>query len=97
MRRADLADLTAFVAFRLATCVWGRHRQSLLPASDAPMDFSAWFEAYIGGEWYTFDARNNVCRVLIAGGRDAEDVAISTTFGPNRLNRFTVWTEEVLG
>ena len=98
MRRADLADLTAFVAFRLATCVWGRHRQSLLPASDAPMDFSAWFEAYIGGEWYTFDARNNVPRigrVLIARGRDAADVAISTTFGPNTLSSFAVWTEEV--
>jgi len=59
---------------------------------------SAWFEAYLGGEWYTFDARNNIPRigrVLIARGRDAADVAISTTFGPNTLSSSTVWTEEV--
>jgi transglutaminase-like putative cysteine protease len=70
-----------------------------VPVSDEPMDFSAWFEAYVGGEWYTFDARNNiprVGRVLIARGRDAADVAISTTFGPNTLSNFTVWTEEVV-
>ena len=70
-----------------------------VPVSDAPMDFAAWFEAYVGGEWYTFDARNNmrrIGRVLIARGRDAADVAISTTFGPNTLSRFTVWTEEVV-
>ena len=62
------------------------------------MDFSAWFEAYLDGEWYTYDARNNIPRigrVLIARGRDAADVAISTTFGPNTLSSFTVWTEEV--
>jgi transglutaminase-like putative cysteine protease len=70
-----------------------------VPVSDEPMDFSAWFEAYVGGEWYTFDARNNIPRigrVLIARGRDAADVAISTTFGPNTLSNFTVWTEEVV-
>jgi len=69
-----------------------------VPVSDAPMDFSAWFEAYLGGEWYTFDARHNtprIGRVLIARGRDAADVAISTTFGPNTLTGFTVATEEV--
>ncbi|MGO9835411.1 MAG: transglutaminase domain-containing protein [Polyangiaceae bacterium] len=63
-----------------------------------PMDFSAWFEAYLGGNWYTFDARNNVPRigrVLIARGRDAADVAITTTFGPNTLENFSVWTDEV--
>ena len=62
------------------------------------MDFSAWFEAYLEGRWYTFDARHNVPRigrVLIARGRDAADVAISTTFGPNTLSDFTVVTEEV--
>ena len=51
-------------------------------------DFAGWFEAYLGGNWYTFDARNNVPRigrVLIARGRDAADAAISTTFGPNTL------------
>jgi transglutaminase-like putative cysteine protease len=69
-----------------------------VPISDAPMDFSAWFEAYLEGRWYTFDARHNVPRigrVLIACGRDAADVAISTTFGPNTLSDFTVGTEEV--
>jgi transglutaminase-like putative cysteine protease len=70
-----------------------------VPASDAPMDFAAWFEAYLGGGWYTFDARNNmrrIGRVLIARGRDAADVAISTTFGSNTLSGFTVWTDEVV-
>jgi transglutaminase-like putative cysteine protease len=69
-----------------------------VPVSDAPMDFAAWFEAYLGGAWHTFDARNNVPRigrVLIARGRDAADVAITTTFGPNTLSSFTVVTEEV--
>jgi transglutaminase-like putative cysteine protease len=67
---------------------------------DAPMDFSGWFEAYLDGSWYTFDARHNVPRigrVLIARGRDAADVAISTAFGPNVLSSFKVWTDEVVG
>jgi transglutaminase-like putative cysteine protease len=69
-----------------------------VPAPDAPMDFAAWFEAYLGGAWHTFDARNNVPRIgriLIDRGRDATDVAIATTFGPNTLANFTVRTEEV--
>ena len=69
-----------------------------VPVSDVPMDFAAWFEAYLGGAWYTFDARNNTPRtgrVLIARGRDAADVAITTTFGPNTLCGFTVVTEEI--
>jgi len=64
----------------------------------APMDFSAWFEVYLGGAWHTFDARHNtprVGRVLMARGRDAADVAISTTFGPNTLVGFRVVTEEI--
>ncbi|MFO1420622.1 MAG: transglutaminase family protein [Candidatus Competibacteraceae bacterium] len=63
-----------------------------------PMDFSAWFEAYLGGRWYTFDPRNNtprIGRVLMAYGHDAADVALLTSFGPSRLDRFTVWTDEV--
>ena len=71
-----------------------------VPPDPAPMDFSGWFEAYLGGHWHTFDARHNVPRigrVLIARGRDAADVAISTTFGPNTLAGFQVWTEEVEG
>jgi transglutaminase-like putative cysteine protease len=69
-----------------------------VPPSADPMDFSAWFEVFLGGRWYTFDARNNVPRigrVLIARGRDASDVAISSTFGPNTLAGFKVWTDEV--
>ena len=69
-----------------------------VPPVDAPMDFAGWFEAYLGGQWYTFDARNNtrrIGRILIARGRDAADVAISTTFGPNMLESFRVWTDEV--
>ncbi len=66
--------------------------------SDAPMDFSGWFEAFVGGQWCTFDARSDfprIGRVLIARGRDASDVAVSTTFGPNTLTWFRVWTDEV--
>ena len=61
-------------------------------------DFAAWFEAWIGGRWHMFDPRNNVPRVgriLMARGRDACDVAIATTFGPNTLESFTVWTDEI--
>jgi transglutaminase-like putative cysteine protease len=63
-----------------------------------PMDFSAWFEVYLGGEWYTFDARNNrrrIGRILMARGRDATDVAISTSFGSSTLAAFKVFTDEV--
>jgi transglutaminase-like putative cysteine protease len=69
-----------------------------MPPPYGPMDFAAWMEVYLGGQWHTFDARNNtprIGRVLIARGRDAADVAISNTFGPNTLQRFTVWTDEV--
>jgi transglutaminase-like putative cysteine protease len=65
-----------------------------------PMDFSAWFEAYLGGRWHTFDARYNVPRIgriVMARGRDAADVAFSTTFGPNTLKRFCVFTDEIAG
>lgn len=63
-----------------------------------PGDFAAWFEAYLGGRWHTFDPRNNVPRigrVLMAQGRDAADVAITTTFGPNTLDGFRVWADEI--
>ena len=68
-----------------------------VPYSDAPMDFSAWFEAYLDGRWYTFDARHNtprIGRVLVARGRDASDAAISNTFGVNTLESFVVWCKE---
>ena len=62
-----------------------------------PMDFSAWFEVYLDGRWWTFDARNNqprLGRVLMATGRDASDVAMTTSFGPAYLRHFFVVTEE---
>lgn len=68
------------------------------PPPYAPMDFAGWFEAYLDGAWWTFDPRNNtprIGRVLIARGRDAADVAISTTFGPSELESFAVITEQV--
>ncbi len=64
-----------------------------------PMDFSAWMDVYLDGQWYVFDPRNfkpRIGRVLIARGRDASDVAISNTFGVNRLAKFTVITDEVI-
>jgi transglutaminase-like putative cysteine protease len=70
-----------------------------VPAMDAPMDFSGWFEAYLGGQWHVFDARFNtprVGRVLMARGRDAADVAIVTTFGPNTLTGFEVTANEIV-
>jgi transglutaminase-like putative cysteine protease len=69
-----------------------------VPPAPMPMDFSGWFEAYLGDTWYTFDARHNIPRigrVLIARGRDATDVAISMTFGPTKLTGFKVWTDEL--
>jgi transglutaminase-like putative cysteine protease len=69
-----------------------------VPPVDAPMDFAGWFEAFLGDDWYPFDARNNsprIGRILIARGRDAADVALTTTFGENRLANFTVYAEEV--
>jgi transglutaminase-like putative cysteine protease len=71
-----------------------------VPPSDAPMDFSGWFETYLGGRWYTFDARHNrprIGRIVMARGRDATDVAISTTFGPCVLTGFKVITEKLEG
>lgn len=69
-----------------------------VPADPAPMDFSAWMEVYLGGKWRTLDARHNrprVGRVLMAVGRDATDVALTTSFGPTRLEKFFVVTDEV--
>lgn len=69
-----------------------------VPPDPAPMDVSAWFEVYLGGRWHTFDARHNVPRigrVLIARGRDAADVAMTTSFGLTHLDSFRVVTHEV--
>jgi transglutaminase-like putative cysteine protease len=71
-----------------------------VPPSDVPMDFSAWMEVYLAGRWWTFDPRNNdtmprIGRVLIGRGRDALDVAMVTTYGSPRLERMTVWADQV--
>jgi transglutaminase-like putative cysteine protease len=71
-----------------------------VPPDPSPMDFSAWFEAYLGGRWYTFDARHNtprIGRILVARGRDAADVALTTSFGPTTLAGFKVVSDEIVG
>jgi transglutaminase-like putative cysteine protease len=82
---------------RYATGYLGEIRMPPLPGA---MDFSAWFEAYLGGRWYTFDARFNdrrIGRSLMAVGRDAADVALITSFGPHELEKFEVTCEEFIG
>ncbi len=67
---------------------------------DDPMDFSAWFEAYLDGRWHTFDARHNrprIARIVMARGRDATDAALTTGFGSAVLKRFDIHTDEVAG
>lgn len=69
-----------------------------VPRVDAPMDFAGCLEAYVGDAWHFFDPRNGarrIGRILIARGRDATDVAISTSYGPSILESFKVWTDEV--
>ncbi len=69
-----------------------------VPYNPAPMDFSAWFEVFLSGTWYTFDARHNVPRIgriVMAYGRDATDTALTSSFGPINLQQFNVWTQEV--
>lgn len=69
-----------------------------VPASPDPMDFSAWFEVFLGNRWYTFDARHNarrIGRVVIGRGRDAGDVPIAMAFGRHTLEHFRVTTEEI--
>lgn len=69
-----------------------------IPPVPYPMDFSAWFEVFLGDGWYTFDARHNtprIGRILMARGRDAGDVPLTMAFGQNSLQRFEVTTYEV--
>jgi transglutaminase-like putative cysteine protease len=69
-----------------------------VPADPNPMDFSAWFDVYLGGAWHVVDARHlkpRIGRITMARGRDATDAAISTAFGKANLVEFTVITEEV--
>jgi len=81
---------------RYATGYLGDIGVTVMPS---PMDFSAWFEVYLGGRWWTFDARHNqprIGRILMATGRDAADVAITTSFGTSWLKAFSVVTDEVV-
>lgn len=68
------------------------------PPPYAPMDFAAWMEVYLSGQWWTFDPRNNtphIGRVLVAQGRDAADVPLIHSFGPNELTEFEVRADEI--
>ena len=70
-----------------------------IPPEPEPMDFSGWFEAYLSGQWYTFDARHNhprIGRILMGTGRDAADVALTTSFGRMDLVKFHVISDEVV-
>ncbi len=69
------------------------------PEPHAPDDFAAWMEVFLEGRWWVFDPRNNtrrIGRILIARGRDAADVPLTQTFGPNTLTEFKVWTDELI-
>ena len=97
----DLAHLA--IAFCRCLNIPARYCTSYLgdigvPPVDAPMDFAGCMEVFLGGGWHTFDPRNNarrIGRIIIARGRDAADVAISTAFGIARLQTFRVWTDEI--
>jgi transglutaminase-like putative cysteine protease len=97
----DLAHLA--IAFCRSLNIPARYATGYLgdigvPPVDAPMDFAGCMEVFLGGAWHTFDPRNNarrIARLMIARGRDAADVAISTSFGPSYLQLFRVWTDEV--
>ena len=97
----DMAHLA--IAFCRAMNIPARYVTSYLgdigvPATDSPMDFAGSIEVFLGGAWHSFDPRNNarrIGRMVIARGRDAADVAISTTFGQADLQKFRVWTDEI--
>ncbi|HEY4000307.1 MAG TPA: transglutaminase family protein [Candidatus Xenobia bacterium] len=82
-----------------ARYVFGYLPDIAVPPPGTPMDFCAWFEAWLGGRWYTFDPRNNTPRVgraVIGRGRDALDVAMVTTYGNVILNDVQVWADEAV-
>ncbi|MCX6046867.1 MAG: transglutaminase family protein, partial [Chloroflexi bacterium] len=81
-----------------ARYVYGYLPDIAVPFDPVPMDFHAWFEAYLGGAWYTFDARHNkprIGRIVIGRGRDAVDVALTTTYGPSLLTSLNVRADQV--
>lgn len=97
----DFAHLA--VAFCRAMNIPARYANGFLgdigvPPDPAPMDYNAWFEAYLDGGWVIFDARHNIPRIgriTVARGRDATDIPLVTSFGPHVLTTFRVWTDEV--
>jgi transglutaminase-like putative cysteine protease len=97
----DFAHLT--IAFCRALNIPARYINGYLgdigvPRDPAPMDFSAWVEVFVGGQWFTVDARHNtprIGRVVLARGRDAADVPLIHSFGPHTLSEFKVVTEEL--
>ena len=98
----DFAHLA--ISFCRALNIPARYVFGYLPDIDVPpqpeaMDFCAWMEVYLGGQWWTFDPRNNarrIGRVVIARGRDAMDVAMVTSFGKLLLEQMTVWADEII-
>ena len=97
----DFAHLS--IAFCRALNIPARYGSGYLgdigiPYNPDPMDFCAWFEVFLGGRWYTFDARYNVPRIgriLMVRGMDAADVSMVTSYGPHRMEKFEVWCEEL--
>jgi len=97
----DFAHLA--VAFCRCVNIPARYANGFLgdigvPPDPAPMDYNAWFEAFLDGRWFTFDARHNtprIGRITVARGRDATDIPLVTSFGPHILKTFRVWTDEV--
>ncbi|TPE47962.1 transglutaminase-like domain-containing protein [Amaricoccus solimangrovi] len=97
----DFAHLS--IAFCRALNIPARYGSGYLgdigvPYNPDPMDFCAWFEVFLGGRWYTFDARYNVPRIgriLMVRGMDAADVSMVTSYGPHRMEKFEVWCEEI--
>ena len=96
----DFAHLAVTICRALnipARYVFGYIPDIGVPLPDAPMDFCAWTEVYLGDRWWPFDPRNNeprIGRVLIGRGRDALDVAMVTTYGAPLLQNMTVWADE---
>ena len=97
----DFAHLS--IAFCRALNIPARYGSGYLgdigiPYNPDPMDFCAWFEVFLGGRWYTFDARYNtprIGRILMVRGMDAADVSIVTSYGPHSMEKFEVWCEEI--
>ncbi len=95
----DFAHLA--ITFCRAMSIPARYAFGYLPDIDgppptSPMDFCAWMEVYLGGQWWTFDPRNNrrrIGNIVIGRGRDAADVPMVTTYGAARFDAMTVWAD----